>query len=106
MEFTSKLLENFPEKCEGKQGFIDGSFEALESTHIKIYLGDDALTTQVGFEIWDKNEDLFQYCVAGKSQYGETLFALENRQRIRVSGVAMTEEGHMWIMVNTIEVAK
>ncbi|HTX20498.1 MAG TPA: hypothetical protein VMD27_01370 [Candidatus Aquilonibacter sp.] len=62
MEFTSKMLENFPEKVMNQQGWMDGTFEDFSA--IGLY-GDDK-DFLLGFWIKDKSDDAFDDCVVFK----------------------------------------
>jgi len=60
IEFTTKLIENFPEKVDRKSGWMDAEFEELDNTWV------DSKETELGFWIRDKNGDFYQKCYIEK----------------------------------------
>jgi hypothetical protein len=60
-ELTPKFLENFPEKADGKTGWMDCEFLELEN----IYASENP-SLYLGFSVQDKNGDCFGKCIAEK----------------------------------------
>jgi hypothetical protein len=61
MEFTSDLVENFPEKVNQQRGWMDCEFLELENIYTS---GEEDVN--LGFAVADKNDDSFYKCVVPK----------------------------------------
>jgi hypothetical protein len=61
MEFTSDLIENFPEKVNQQRGWMDSEFLELEN----IYTSGEE-DANLGFAVADKNDNSFYKCVVSK----------------------------------------
>jgi hypothetical protein len=59
MEFTTKLIENFPEKVDDHNGWMDCKFAQLDSQWVNDHV-------ELGFFVYDKEDDLYQFCFAPK----------------------------------------
>jgi hypothetical protein len=120
VEFSTKLLENFPERfeipgtLEGKIGWMDGEFNSIDNLYIENtpYLDIDKATS-VGFSIYDKHGDPFFNFYANKAQFGDFLLNLKQFAQIRIIGQArmVREAGtdatfELWLRVDSIQIIK
>jgi hypothetical protein len=67
IEYTTKLIDNFPEKVESQRGWMDAEFVEINSDKV------DFPEVRLGFEVQDKNNDFYYYCYAEKELPGNNL---------------------------------
>ena len=84
IEFTTSLIKNFPEKVDGKSGWIDVKFEEIYSDRIKRSLGESTLENSIGFWAYDKNKAAFHNFVGNKAMFSKPLLELKRGDHIRV----------------------
>ena len=83
IEFTTSLIKNFPEKVDGKSGWIDVKFEEIRSKSLERW-GDGVLVNTIGFWANDKNNDAFLQFFGNKAMFSKTLLELKRGDQIRV----------------------
>lgn len=106
LEFTERLIKNFPEKVDQRQGWFDGRFLEVSSSMLEIYLS-DSVYISLGFRAQDSNGDTFNKFIARKKEFSDTLLALKKGQKIRVVGkVAGMGTSEHWILVDKIIIIK
>lgn len=104
IEFSSKEMNSFPEKFDGKLGWIDGEFQKVDSEWLEIErIGSRQFL--IGFEIYRKDDSPahFHRFVADKKVFGELLLKLKPGDPLRVeakAGRLGTRE--IWLTVNSI----
>jgi len=64
IEYSVKLIDNFPEKVESQRGWMDAEFVEINSDRV------DFPEARLGFEVQDKNNDFYYYCYAEKELPG------------------------------------
>ena len=108
VEFTTKLLENFPERVRDKEGWMDGEFFGIENSPVETYLGSSLAKEIVAFGVYDKNFDSFRLCYASKADFGDLLLKLNFRDQIRILGKAQNLYfgEKLWFHVESIQVIK
>lgn len=107
MEFTEQLVENFPEKVDHKQGWMDGTFIEINNYPIESYMNSIYTSVSVAFAMEDKDGRTYNFCLADKEKFGKFLLALHRDDRIRVTGQALSMgTSVMWIKVDSIQVVK
>ncbi|MGB8370245.1 MAG: hypothetical protein ACLPYZ_01230 [Limisphaerales bacterium] len=97
VEFTSDLIENFPEKVNGHDGWMDGKFMRLDSAAAGYMMDGSKLSDlRLGFDVEDKNRNFFRNAFVPKQILGPNFFAGDsNDQRPNelVSVVTSLKEG-------------
>ena len=63
VEFTPKLLENFPERVDRQQGWMDGRFTGIDNGVIKIEMGEMYVEQSLAFGVMDNEVNIFSYWV-------------------------------------------
>jgi hypothetical protein len=63
IEFTPQLIENFPEKVNGRHGWMDAEYHYLQNAYVPNQ------DLQLGFEVRANGED-FSKCIVPKLLYG------------------------------------
>jgi hypothetical protein len=63
IEFTPEMIENFPEKVNGRSGWMDAEYHYLENAYVPNQ------DLQLGFEVRANGED-FSKCIVEKLLYG------------------------------------
>jgi hypothetical protein len=71
LELSGKLIENFPEQTQGRQGWMDGEFNYLDANYC-----DPAM--ELGLTVEDVNGDYFRKCVVEKNLLGPNFMAGDN----------------------------
>jgi len=107
VEFSAKLLINFPERVNREQGWMDAKFVEIDNSPIEELMGGGYTSIDASFTVEDKNGDLFQNCLVKKDEFGDQLLQLKDGDYIRIKGQAvsmMTSE--LWIRVDSIQVIK
>ncbi len=61
IEFTAKLIDNFPEKVDRKAGWMDAEYEDINNIWI------ESKESELGFQVNDKNGDSYQKCYIEKT---------------------------------------
>ena len=61
IEFTAKLVENFPEEVDGKSGWMDANFSRLDDIAVS------RPREFLGFRVKDKNGDFYDHCLVAKT---------------------------------------
>jgi hypothetical protein len=97
VEFTSDLIENFPEKVNGHDGWMDGTFMRLDSDAAGYMMDGSKLSDlRLGFDVEDKNRNSFRNAFVPKQILGPNYLAGDyNDQRPNelVSVVTSLKEG-------------
>jgi len=97
VEFTSDLIENFPEKVNSHDGWMDGKFMRLDSDAAGYMMDGSKLSDlRLGFDVEDKNGHFFSYAFVPKKLLGPNYLAGDyNDQRPNelVSVVTSLKEG-------------
>lgn len=104
IELTSKLIENFPETVNQKQGWMDAKFLEIDSSVIDVYM-DSAYkkTISLAFVVRDREEKIFLFCYARKENFSKVLLNLKRGDHIRIEGkVASMGTRRHWLVVSAI----
>lgn len=107
VEFSAKLLINFPERVNRRQGWMDAKFYEIDNSPIDELMGDGYTSIDASFTVEDKNGDLFQNCLVKKAKFGDQLLQLQDGDYIRITGQAVSmATSEIWINVDSIQVIK
>ena len=103
IELTSKLIENFPETVNQKQGWMDAKFLEIDSSVIDVYMDSAYKTISLAFEVRDREEKFFRFCYARKENFSKVLLNLKRGDHIRIEGkVASMGTSRHWLVVSAI----
>lgn len=107
VEFSAKILINFPERVNRQQGWMDARFVEIDNSPIEELMGGGYTSIDASFTIEDKNGDLFKNCLVKKDKFGDQLLQLKHGDYIRITGHAISmATSELWINVDSIQVIK
>jgi hypothetical protein len=107
VEFSAKLLKNFPERVNRQQGWMDAKFYEIDNSPIDELMGDGYTSIDASFTVEDKNGDLFQNCLVKKDKFGDQLLQLKDGDYIRITGQAVSmATSELWINIDSIQVIR
>ena len=100
IELTGKLIENFPEKVNQQRGWMDCEFISLDNGYTS---GEEDF--DLGFEVWDRNGDLFGKCIVQKNIFGPNFMSGDNsdqRHNPLVETVSNLKRGDKIRLIGTV----
>jgi hypothetical protein len=105
IELTSKLIKNFPEKVDQKQGWMDAEFGKVSNDYLGIWLPQYEQEINLGFVIVDQNSDIFDFCFTKKyTPEADLLMGLKRGAKIRLKGkIAHMGTERSWFLVDSVE---
>jgi hypothetical protein len=120
MEFNSDLIDNFPEKVNDHDGWMDGKFTGLDSYAAGFLEGGKVSDLDLGFDVEDKSGKMFDHAYVPKEIIGPNFMAgdnsdehpnelvpvvasLKNGDRIRLIGHVIANPDYQEFEVKRIE---
>jgi hypothetical protein len=99
-EVSAKEIEAFESELRGIRVTLQGEFGQINQDFVKSRFGSNS--NWIGFSIYDRNNNIYQYAITDKNKYGSTLLKTNSRTPIILIGKVEKYEGAYFFDVEEI----